>query len=88
MTKAAPQPATPSAYYTDRCLNCHEPVDRDFLNDNQECHECAVRHFADFVEEHPHAQRAEIVAEGRRTGLADTQINLVMSIHRMNWAGQ
>lgn len=47
-----------------------------------------MRHFADFVEEHPHAQRAEILAEGRRTGLADAQINLVMSIHRMNWAGQ
>ena len=77
-----------TSIHIDRCKSCRQPVDRDYLNGYSACFDCAVRDFADYIEEHPHATRADIMAEGRCHGLNDARINLIMSIHRMNWGGR
>lgn len=77
-----------SSYYVDRCGNCLEPTDRDFLNQYGECRDCAARSLAEYIEQHPHAKRAEIMAEGYSSGLNDSHINLIMTVHYMNWGDQ
>lgn len=69
MTQTAAQLPVHHSYHADRCKNCHEATDRDFLNSYGECHECATRNFVDYMERHPHAHRTAPKSWSRAAGV-------------------
>ncbi len=44
----------------DFCGYCGEFVDRDYLNDAGECHDCATHNFADWVRDFPYTKGPEL----------------------------